>query len=84
MQRILVGNTKRCYFPSTFLIPFIVEPTITANGPLLVGQWLVRNHPEWVDRDVELRMIAFDFAPGGAWQKLSQETYKEWQALPTC
>jgi hypothetical protein len=64
MQRILAENTKAYCFPATFLIPFLIEPAITVGGPLLVGQWMVRSHPEWVGRDAELWMVAFDFDMG--------------------
>merc|ERR1719223_883775 len=38
MQRSLAENTYGYAFPSTFLIPFIIEPIATVFGPLLLGR----------------------------------------------
>jgi hypothetical protein len=46
MQRVLAENTYRYAFPSTYLIPFILEPIITIAVPLKIGQIIVRTHPE--------------------------------------
>jgi len=64
MQRVLAENTKAYCFPATFLIPFLIEPLITVLFPLMLGQLMVRSHPEWVGRDAELWMVAFEFDMG--------------------
>lgn len=46
MQRSLAENTFLYAFPSTFLIPFLIEPIITIWVPLKLGQLIVRTHPE--------------------------------------
>mmetsp|Transcript_81054 Transcript_81054/g.206019 ORF Transcript_81054/g.206019 Transcript_81054/m.206019 type:complete len:949 (+) Transcript_81054:80-2926(+) len=46
MQRSLAENTYGYAFPSTFLIPFLIEPFPTIIAPLLLGRLIVRTHPE--------------------------------------
>lgn len=46
MQRQLGENTYTYAFPSTFLIPFIIEPIVTIYVPLKLGVLLVRTHPK--------------------------------------
>merc|ERR550514_2267135 len=46
MQRLLGENTYSYAFPSTFLIPFLIEPFITIYVPLKIGILIVRSHPE--------------------------------------
>mmetsp|Transcript_163213 Transcript_163213/g.518641 ORF Transcript_163213/g.518641 Transcript_163213/m.518641 type:complete len:948 (-) Transcript_163213:99-2942(-) len=46
MQRSLAENTYGYAFPSTYLIPFLIEPFPTIIAPLLLGRLLVRTHPE--------------------------------------
>merc|ERR1719203_2786507 len=48
MQRSLAENTYVYAFPSTFLIPFLIEPIITVYLPLKLSVWVVRSHPEMV------------------------------------
>mmetsp|Transcript_73374 Transcript_73374/g.202517 ORF Transcript_73374/g.202517 Transcript_73374/m.202517 type:complete len:970 (-) Transcript_73374:70-2979(-) len=53
MQRSLAENTYAYAFPSTYLIPFLLEPIATILLPLLLGVWIVRSHPEIQGRDAE-------------------------------
>mmetsp|Transcript_59 Transcript_59/g.166 ORF Transcript_59/g.166 Transcript_59/m.166 type:complete len:1002 (+) Transcript_59:3-3008(+) len=53
MQRSLAENTYSYAFPSTFLIPFLIEPFPAIIGPLLVGRLIVRTHPELQGKDAE-------------------------------
>lgn len=46
MQRQLGENTYTYAFPSTFLIPFLIEPIVTIYVPLKLGVMLVRTHPK--------------------------------------
>jgi len=46
MQRQLGENTYTYAFPSTFLIPFLIEPIVTIYIPLKLGVMLVRTHPK--------------------------------------
>jgi len=64
MQRMLAENTKAYSFPATFLIPFLIEPFITVIFPYLGGKVMVETHKEWVGRDAELWMKAFEFDMG--------------------
>jgi len=53
MQRSLAENTYGYAFPSTYLIPFLIEPVVTILGPLLVGRLIVRSHVGIQGRDAE-------------------------------
>lgn len=53
MQRILADNSYSYLFPSTCLVPFILEPMITIIGPMWLGIWIVRSHPEIVGQEAE-------------------------------
>lgn len=64
MQRMLAENTKAYAFPATFLIPFLIEPFVTVIMPFLVGKTMVSTHKEWVGRDAERWMVAFEFDMG--------------------
>jgi len=64
MQRMLAENTKTYSFPATFLIPFLLEPFITVVVPYYLGKVMVRTHKEWVGRDAELFMAAWEFDMG--------------------
>jgi hypothetical protein len=46
MQRSLAENTYSYAFPSTFLIPFLIEPLPAIFVPLWLGRWVVKGHPE--------------------------------------
>merc|ERR1719393_1151249 len=46
MQRSLAENTYRYAFPSTFLVPFLLEPFITIVFPYLVGKMIISKHRE--------------------------------------
>lgn len=58
MQRILAENTFAYSFPSTFLIPFLLEPFITIYFPLKAGQLLVGKHPKIVRWQAEGWLVA--------------------------
>lgn len=62
MQRSLAENTYSYAFPSTFLIPFLIEPVATVTMPYLVGRWLVKSHVGLQGRDAEewLEMAPMD------------------------
>jgi hypothetical protein len=53
MQRQLGENTYTYAFPSTFLIPFLIEPIVTIYVPLKMGVMLVRTHPKISGRHAE-------------------------------
>jgi len=53
MQRSLAENTYSYAFPSTFLIPFLIEPVATITLPYLIGRWLVKSHVKLQGRDAE-------------------------------
>merc|ERR1719195_2385240 len=53
MQRVLAENTYRYAFPSTYLIPFLIEPVVTIYVPLVLGRAIVGSHPEIGGRDAE-------------------------------
>mmetsp|Transcript_71106 Transcript_71106/g.186470 ORF Transcript_71106/g.186470 Transcript_71106/m.186470 type:complete len:953 (-) Transcript_71106:195-3053(-) len=53
MQRALAENCKAYAFPSTFLIPFLIEPIVTITLPLAIGRMIVRSHPELQGRAAE-------------------------------
>jgi len=58
MQRMLAENTFAYSFPSTFLIPFLLEPFITIYFPLKAGQLLVSRHPKIVGSQAESWLVA--------------------------
>jgi len=58
MQRILAENTYAYSFPSTFLIPFLLEPFITIYFPLKAGELLVSKHPKLVGWQAEGWLVA--------------------------
>merc|ERR1740121_2260365 len=64
MQRILAQNAFDYAWPSTFLIPFILEPIVTVYVPYKISQLMVRTHPEWTGRDAELWMACIPFDMG--------------------
>jgi len=64
MQRILAQNAFDYAWPSTFLIPFILEPIVTVYLPYKVSLWFVRTHPEWTGRDAELWLATIPFDMG--------------------
>lgn len=61
---MLAENTKAYSFPATFLIPFLIEPFVTVIVPYALGKCVVSSHPEWMGRDSELFMVAFEFDMG--------------------
>lgn len=46
MQRSLGENTKAYAWPSTFLVPFLIEPFITVVMPYRLGRLIIRTHTE--------------------------------------
>jgi len=53
MQRTLAENTFGYAFPSTFLVPFLLEPFATVLVPLMLGVYIVGSHPEIRGREAE-------------------------------
>jgi len=53
MQRTLAENTFSYAFPSTFLVPFLLEPLATVLVPLMLGVYIVGSHPEIKGREAE-------------------------------
>jgi hypothetical protein len=64
MQRVLAKNLRAYCFPATFLIPFLLEPFITCIFPYQGGVCIVQSHPEWVGRDAERWLQAWEFDMG--------------------
>jgi hypothetical protein len=64
MQRSLGGNTYAYAFPSTFLIPFLIEPIVTVLVPYQIGRLIIRTHREVTDNCAEAYIAAFDFDLG--------------------
>jgi hypothetical protein len=64
MQRSLGANAYAYAWPSTFLIPFILEPFVTIVVPYYLGRLLVRTHKEIQGADAEAFLAAFDFDLG--------------------
>jgi len=53
MQRSLAENTYTYAWPSTYLIPFLIEPFMTIILPYKIGELIVRTHPKIVGRAAE-------------------------------
>merc|ERR1719498_323429 len=64
MQRVLAKNLRAYCFPATFLIPFLLEPFITCIFPYQGGVCIVGSHPEWIGRDAERWLQAWEFDMG--------------------
>jgi hypothetical protein len=64
MQRSLAENTYAYAFPSTMLVPFILEPFVTIVVPYYLGRLIVRTHKEVQGPDAEAFLVAFDFDLG--------------------
>jgi hypothetical protein len=64
MQRVLAKNLRAYCFPATFLIPFLLEPFITCIFPYQGGVCIVQSHPEWIGRDAERWLQAWEFDMG--------------------
>jgi len=62
MQRSLAENTYTYAFPSTFLIPFLIEPLPAVFLPLIMGRLIVKSHPSIQGQDAEdwLAMVPMD------------------------
>jgi hypothetical protein len=64
MQRSLAENTYAYAFPSTFLIPFLIEPIVTVLVPYQIGRLIIRTHREVQGNCAEDFLAAFDFDLG--------------------
>jgi hypothetical protein len=64
MQRLLGENTYDYAFPSTMLIPFLIEPFVTIYVPLKLGILIVRSHPEIVGGAAEEYLAAMPMDMG--------------------
>jgi hypothetical protein len=64
MQRSLGENVYRYSWPSTFLVPFLLEPIITIYIPYQLGKLIVRTHKEVTKPDSEAFFAAFDLDLG--------------------
>merc|ERR1740138_34699 len=64
MQRSLAENAYRYAFPSTFLVPFILEPIVTILVPYQIGILIIRTHREARGTCAEAYIAAFDFDLG--------------------
>jgi len=64
MQRSLGGNTYAYAFPSTFLIPFLIEPFVTVVIPYQIGMLIIRTHREVHGNGAERQIAACDFDLG--------------------
>jgi len=58
MQRNLAESVFAYGWPSTFLIPFLIEPIATITGPLLIGKLLVRSNRKVRGTDAEDLLLA--------------------------
>jgi len=64
MQRSLAENSYRYAWPSTFLVPFLLEPFITVLIPFQIGKLIIRTHREVTGSCAEAYIAAFDFDLG--------------------
>merc|ERR1719456_1732942 len=64
MQRSLAENTYRYAWPSTFLVPFLIEPVITVLIPYQLGKLIIRTHSEIKGATAEAYLAAFEFDLG--------------------
>lgn len=64
IQRAMGQNLYEYAFPSTFLLPFLGEPTMAIFGVLRLGILLVRSHPEMSRRASMVLLAAPDFEFG--------------------
>ncbi len=58
MQRTLAENVFNYAFPSTYLLPFIIEPFATVLLPLQLGKSIVQSHPVIQGQDAEAWLAA--------------------------
>merc|ERR1719160_2406492 len=64
IQRSLAESAYAYAWPSTFLIPFLLEPFITIILPLYLGKWVLRSHREFRGRTAESNLAAAEFEMG--------------------
>merc|ERR1719265_640730 len=58
IQRSLAESLFAYAWPSTYIIPFCIEPIATIFGPLILMKLIVRTHPEIQGRDAEACLAA--------------------------
>merc|ERR1719191_1640339 len=58
IQRSLAENTYAYAFPSTYLIPFLIEPIMTIVLPFELARLYVQTHPEVVGDSAALALVA--------------------------
>jgi hypothetical protein len=64
IQRSLAENLWLYAFPSTFLIPFLIEPIPSVLIPLLLGKLIVGKHPEIKGHDAEAHLSGAEMEMG--------------------
>merc|ERR1719162_1573650 len=64
MQRSLAENSYRYAWPSTILVPFLLEPFVTVLIPFQIGKLIIRTHREVTGQCAEAYIAAFDFDLG--------------------
>jgi len=64
MQRLLGQNAYAYAFPSTYLVPFLLEPIITIWVPYKLGELIVRTHPEIQGQEAEGYLMAVQMDMG--------------------
>jgi hypothetical protein len=64
MQRSLGENTKAYAWPSTFLVPFLIEPFVTIVVPYQLGRLIIRTHTDIKGTAAETWIKPFDFDTG--------------------
>merc|ERR1719262_469169 len=60
VQRELGRQLWMYAFPSTFLVPFLIEPIATITAPFYLSKWLVRTHPEVQGHKAESALACID------------------------
>jgi hypothetical protein len=64
MQRLMAENAYRYAWPSTFLVPFVLEPIVTVLVPYQLGKLVIRTHHDIKGHTAEAYLAAFDFDLG--------------------
>jgi hypothetical protein len=64
MQRLMGQNAYSYAFPSTYLIPFLIEPIATIWLPYKLGAIIVRTHPEIQGHEAEDYLMAVQMDMG--------------------
>merc|ERR1719313_1314901 len=58
IQRSLAESLYYYAWPSTYLIPFLIEPVATIIAPMMIMKLIVRSHPEIQRRNAEVCLAA--------------------------